>query len=78
MKIVGKSLKSVHEIERKVENSVLNFPVTKIRYNTGYRNMIAACYDDGIIDIIKLSDDLCDNKYDEINKLNKLINNLIN
>jgi hypothetical protein len=30
------------------------------------------------MDIIKLSDDMCDNKYDEINKLNKIINSFTN
>jgi hypothetical protein len=75
---MNKSLKSIYEIERKIDNSVLSYPVNKIKYNKFYKNIIAASYDDGIMDIIKLSDDMCDNKYDEINKLNKIINSFTN
>lgn len=74
MKITNKSLKPILEIERKVENSVINYPVIKIRYNTTNKNIIAVVYDDGILDIIHLSDEFSENKYDEVNRLNYLIN----
>lgn len=39
---------------------------------------MAVCYDDGILDIVKLSDDLCEDKYEDISKLNKILKTIIN
>jgi hypothetical protein len=71
-------LRSIYEIERKIDNSVISYPVNRIRYNSSVKNIIAVCYDDGILDIIKLSDDLSEDKYDDVYRLNKIISNLIN
>ena len=78
LKIHGRSLKPIHQIERKVENSLMSYPVNEIKCNSFYKNIIAVTYEDGILDLIKLSDDLYESKYDEINKINKIISDLLN
>lgn len=71
-------MKTVHEIDRQVENSSISHPVNKIKWNNFYKNIIAVIYEDGIMDLYKLSDDLYESKYDEVEKLNKIIFNLLN
>jgi hypothetical protein len=78
LKINNKSLKPIYEIERKVENSLISYPVNKIKSNTFFKNILAVTYEDGILDLFKLSDDLIDNKFDEVDKINKIISNLLN
>jgi len=70
-------MRLLHEIERKSENSLVAYPVNKISHNNSIKNIIAVCYDDGMLDIIKLSDDLCVDKYDDINRLNKIVRSII-
>ncbi len=54
------------------------YPVNKIKCNNSINNIMAVSYDDGILDIIKLSDDLCEDKFENISKLNKIVNRFIN
>jgi hypothetical protein len=42
------------------------------------KNILSILYEDGILDLVKLSDSLCENKWDEVSKINRLINNLLN
>ena len=70
-------MRLLHEIARKSENSLIAYPVNKISHNNSFKNIIAVCYEDGILDIIRLSDDLCVDKYDEINRLNKIVKSII-
>jgi hypothetical protein len=74
LKIVGKNLKVVHSIDRKIENSSLAYPINKIRYNPGFKSVIAVSYDDGIIDFVKVNESFYDNTFNEVNKLAKLLN----
>ena len=76
-KIYEKSLKNIFKIERKIENSMLNFPVVNIRFSNFQKNIISISYDDGITEIIKLCNVFSDSKHDEINCLSKIINNLM-
>jgi hypothetical protein len=76
--MLNKSLKSLYEIERKIEHSSISYQVNKIKYNKFYKNVIAVAYEDGILDLYKFSDDLCKSKFDEIDKINKIINKIAN
>jgi hypothetical protein len=70
-------MRLLHEIARKSENSLIAHPVNKISHNNSVKNIIAVGYEDGIVDIIRLSDDLCVDKYDDINRLNKIVRSII-
>jgi hypothetical protein len=78
LKLNKRNLKRIYEIERKVENSVISYPVTKIKSNPYFPNILAVSYEDGILDLYKLSDDLCTNKSEEMGNFNKMITQLIN
>ncbi len=55
----------------------MSYPVTSIKYNKHYKNLLAVAYEDGILDMYKLSEDLYENKHDEIEKLNKIVSSLL-
>ena len=74
----NRSIKPIYEIERKIENSLISHPVIKIKSNPFLKNIISITYDDGILDVIKISDALYESKYDEINTVNKSLSNLLN
>jgi hypothetical protein len=68
------SLKTIHQIERKIENSDLNYPVNRIKFNKAKSDFLTVLYDDGILDIIKLSDTFSSNHFNEVDKLNNILN----
>jgi hypothetical protein len=78
LKIENKCLRKVHCLERKIENSSISYAVTKILCNPIYKNFINVTYDDLMVDLYTLSQDLCEGPNDEVYKINKIINNYIN
>ncbi len=78
LKIENKCLRKLFCLERKVDNSSISYAVRKILYNPVYKNLVLVAYDDLMVDLFSLSEDLCESQSDEVFKLNKIINNYIN
>ena len=76
-KIKDKTFKILHKIERKLENSMLTFPVINIKFNPRVNNIISVSYNDGITELIRLSQAFTEYKFDEINRISKMINSLM-
>ena len=54
------------EVDRKLENSMINIPINKISFNPIYKNILTIAYEDGIIDVLNLSEDFYINSYNDI------------
>jgi hypothetical protein len=57
---------------------MMAFPVTSLKFNTGFPDIISISYDDGITEIIRLSTAFSTYKSDEINRFSKIINSMMN
>jgi len=66
--ISDKSLNTLLEVDRKLENSMISIPISKISFNPIYRNIINISYEDGIVDTISLSEDFYTNSYNYVEK----------
>jgi len=53
-------------VDRKLENSMINIPINKISFNPIYKNILTITYEDGIIDVLNLSEDFYINSYNDI------------
>jgi len=53
-------------VDRKLENSMINIPINKISFNPIYKNILTIAYEDGIIDVLNLSEDFYINSYNDI------------
>jgi len=73
-----RSLIPVLEFDRKIENSMIKIPINKIVFNPIFRNIITISYEDGIVDMVNLSEDFHKNSYNDIEKLENDIIKLSN
>lgn len=69
LKIIKNDLKVIEKYERRIEKSKLKFSIVDISYNLMQRNIISITYEDGIIDILKLSDDYLEYNAEEYSTL---------
>ena len=56
---------------------MLTFPVINIKFNPRVNNIISVSYNDGITELIRLSQAFTEYKFDEINRISKMINSLM-
>jgi len=45
---------------------MINIPINKISFNPIYKNILTIAYEDGIIDVLNLSEDFYINSYNDI------------
>ena len=73
---MNKNLKIILEIDRKIENSMINIPINKIKFNMIFKNILTVSYDDGIVDLISLSEDFFRMGNDDVEKLRNVMQNI--
>jgi len=71
-------LKIITEINRKIEDSILDIPITKISFNPIFKNILTVAYEDGIVDFISLSEDYYKTSYYDLDKFKENIIKLSN
>lgn len=74
--ITNKNLCPILEVDRKIENSMISIPINKIIFNPIYKKYLTISYEDGIVDMITLSEDFYRNSYNDIEKLKYEMNRL--
>lgn len=73
---MNKNLKIILEIDRKIENSMINIPINKIKFNMIFKNILTVSYNDGIVDFISLSEDFFRMGNDDVEKLRNVMQNI--
>ena len=71
-------MKIITEINRKIEDSILDIPITKISFNPIFKNILTVAYEDGIVDFISLSEDYYKTSYYDLDKFKENIIKLSN
>lgn len=75
--ICEKNLKPILEVERKIENSMINVPIINIKFNPIFRNILTIAFDDGLVDFISLSEDFYNTSYNDLERLKSNIDKIV-